>query len=381
MISLQGVTKSFSNGFAAVQDVSLEIKKGELVVLVGSSGCGKTTTMKMINRLIEPSAGKILIDGQNVLEMDPIELRRGIGYVIQEIGLFPHMTIAENIAVVPRLRKWSADRIKKRTAELLDLFGLDPSIYENKYPHELSGGQRQRVGVARALAIDPPIMLMDEPFGALDPITREQLQDEFVKLQATVKKTIVFVTHDMDEAIKLADRIVVMHQGKVLQYSTAREILRTPANDFVRDFVGTDHTLKQLSLIKVREAMHTDISTLYIDDTVRTAKIKFSEGYRSMVVIDRKRVVKGYVNSSDLEKFPSTEGSISEVMVGQISTIGPDKSLKEALTKMINKDAGYMAVIDVQERLLGVISTNSLHQLVGEPYLEERRELERVGVN
>lgn len=381
MISLQGVTKGFSNGFVAVQDVSLEIKKGELVVLVGSSGCGKTTTMKMINRLIEPSSGKILIDGQNVLEMDPIELRRGIGYVIQEIGLFPHMTIAENIAVVPQLRKWSPDRIKKRTSELLDLFSLDPSIYAKKFPHELSGGQRQRVGVARALAIDPPIMLMDEPFGALDPITREQLQDEFIKLQETVKKTIVFVTHDMDEAIKLADRIVVMHQGKVLQYSTAREILRNPANDFVRDFAGTDHTLKQLSLIKVREAMQTDISTLYSDDTIKTAKLKLSEGYRSMVVIDRKGVVKGYVNSSDLEKFPREEGLISEVMVNHMSTIGPDKSLKEALTKMIKKDAGYMAVVDEQELLLGVISTNSLHRLVGDPYLGERRELERVGVN
>lgn len=378
MISLRGVSKVFDNGFTAVDKVSLEIKSGELVVLIGSSGCGKTTTMKMINRLIEPSSGQILIKGEDILKADPIELRRNIGYVIQEIGLFPHMTIAENIAVVPQLKKWSPDQIKKRIRELLELMGLDPDSTAKKYPNELSGGQRQRIGVARALAVDPPIMLMDEPFGALDPISREQLQDEFLKLQATVKKTIVFVTHDMDEAIKLADRIVVMHEGRVLQCASPREILRNPANEFVRDFVGADHTLKQLSLIKVREAMQSDMTTLYVDEAIPAAKLKFAHGYRSMFAIDRQRIVKGYVNKSDINHIE--EGLVNQCIRTPFSTIGPDKSLKEALTLMIQRDAGYIAVVDDHGTLLGVISTNSLHRLVGEPYLEAEREVRGIGI-
>ncbi|KLU60699.1 glycine betaine/carnitine/choline transport ATP-binding protein OpuCA [Peptococcaceae bacterium CEB3] len=379
MISLRDISKKFPNGFTAVDNISLEIEPGELVVLIGSSGCGKTTTLKMINRLIEPSAGQIFINGEDVLQGDPIELRRNIGYVIQEIGLFPHMTIAENIALVPQLKKWSKAKINKRVNELLELVGLDPAVSAKKFPHELSGGQRQRVGVVRALAVDPPIMLMDEPFGALDPITREQLQDEFLKLQATVKKTIVFVTHDMDEALKLADRIVVMHQGRILQCARPREILRNPANDFVRDFVGADHTLKQLSLIKVREAMQTDISTLYADESIAAAREKFAQGYRSMVVIDRRGIVKGYVNKVHLNEV--REGPVSQIMRTRFSSIGPDKSLKEALTLMIQRDAGYIAVIDERGTLLGVVSTNSLHQLVGEPYLEVEGEVEGIEIS
>ncbi len=378
MISLRGVSKIFDNGFTAVDKVSLEIKAGELVVLIGSSGCGKTTTMKMINRLIEPSSGQILIKGEDILKADPIELRRNIGYVIQEIGLFPHMTIAENIAVVPQLKKWSSDQIKKRIQELLELMGLDPDTTARKYPNELSGGQRQRIGVARALAVDPPIMLMDEPFGALDPISREQLQDEFLKLQATVKKTIVFVTHDMDEAIKLADRIVVLHEGRVIQCASPREILRNPANEFVRDFVGADHTLKQLSLIKVREAMQSDMITLYADESIPAAMAKFAQGYRSMFAINRQGIVKGYVNKSDIN--PLQDGSINQYIRTPFSTISPDKSLKEALTLMIQRDAGYIAVVDDHGTLLGVISTNSLHRLVGEPYLEAEREVREIGI-
>jgi len=373
MISLRGISKKFDNGFTAVDDISLEIKAGEIVVLIGSSGCGKTTTMKMINRLIEPSSGQILIKGEDILEANPIELRRNIGYVIQEIGLFPHMTIAENIAIVPELKKWSSEKIKKRIAELLELMGLEPDTTAKKYPHELSGGQRQRIGVARALAVDPPIMLMDEPFGALDPISREQLQDEFLKLQATVNKTIVFVTHDMDEAIKLADRIVVMNAGKILQCGKPRDILRNPANDFVRDFVGTDHTLKQLSLLKVFEAMQTDIVTLSVDETIASAKAKFDQGYRSMYVIDQRGTVKGYVNKSDINHIQ--EGLVNQFTRTQFTSIGPGKSLKEALTLMIQRDAGYIAVVDDRGALVGVISTNSLHRLVGEPYLETEREV------
>lgn len=252
MIKLENITKIFANGHVAVDQVNLEINNGEFVVLIGSSGCGKTTTMKMINRLIEPTKGRIFIEGKDISQEDPFQLRRSIGYVIQEIGLFPHMTVLENIALVPRLQKWPKEKQISRVEELLEMVGLNGADTMKKYPRQLSGGQRQRVGVARALAVDPPIMLMDEPFGALDPITREQMQDEFIKVQQKVKKTIVFVTHDIDEAFKFADRVAIMDKGKIIQCDTPLNILRNPANNFVRDFVGADHTLKQLSLIKVK---------------------------------------------------------------------------------------------------------------------------------
>src|SRR5690625_1405771 len=229
----------YKEGVKAVNDVSLHVKEGEFIVFIGPSGCGKTTTMKMINRLIEPSEGKIYINGENVMDKDPVQLRREIGYVIQQIGLFPHMTIKENIARVAKLLRWSEADRKERAAVLLKLVDMDPA-YLKRYPHELSGGQQQRIGVLRALAANPPLILMDEPFGALDPITRDGLQEEFKKLQKELNKTIIFVTHDMDEAINLADKIVIMRDGQIVQYDTPEEILRNPANQFVKDFLGKD---------------------------------------------------------------------------------------------------------------------------------------------
>ncbi len=255
MIEFKNVSKTYSGSDRpVVNDLSFTIGDGEICVLVGPSGCGKTTSMRMINRLIEPTSGEILIDGQKNTSMSGTQLRRKIGYAIQQIGLFPHRTIADNIATVPGLLGWDKGRIKGRVDELLDLVGLEPATYRNRYPAELSGGQQQRVGVARALAADPPIMLMDEPFGAVDPINRERLQDEFLRIQEDIKKTIVFVTHDIDEAIKMGNKIAIMQVGGILaQYDTPENILSSPNSEFVSSFVGSDRALKRLSLMRVGE--------------------------------------------------------------------------------------------------------------------------------
>jgi len=249
-IVLDGVTKKYpGTDSAAVDDIHLEIAPGDIVMLVGPSGCGKTTTMRMINRLIEPTSGRILIDGEDVLSLNDVKLRRTIGYVIQQIGLFPHLTIEANVAMVPRLLGWDKAKISERVEEMLSVVGLDPAEFAHRYPRQLSGGQQQRVGVARALAADPPIMLMDEPFGAVDPITRTKLQDEFLNVQQQIKKTIVFVTHDFDEAVKLGDKIAVLDKGsRIAQYATPEEILTSPADVFVEGFVGHGATLKRLQL-------------------------------------------------------------------------------------------------------------------------------------
>ncbi|MFC7788086.1 ABC transporter ATP-binding protein [Microbacterium sp. MAHUQ-60] len=261
-ITLDKVTKIYPGQQApAVDDFSMSVRPGELVMFVGPSGCGKTTTMKMINRIIEPSSGSIAIDGRDVLSLDPNELRRHIGYVIQQIGLFPHMTIAENIAVVPRLLGWSKQKTADRIDELLTTVQLDPGTFATRYPKQLSGGQQQRVGVARALAADPPVMLMDEPFGATDPITREKLQAEFLRLQESIGKTIIFVTHDFDEAIRLGDRIAVLSdRSQIEQFDTPASILSNPANDYVRSFIGQGAALKRLALIPVTDARLKDAS-------------------------------------------------------------------------------------------------------------------------
>ncbi|MGX6603860.1 ABC transporter ATP-binding protein [Micromonosporaceae bacterium Da 78-11] len=255
-ITLENVGKTYPDGTVAVGDFSLEVRAGELVVLIGPSGCGKSTILRMINRLIEPSKGRLLIDGENVLDRDPVELRRHIGYVIQNVGLFPHQNIRTNIGTVPRLLGWDRKRIKTRADELLDLVGLDPARYGTRYPHELSGGQRQRVGVARALAADPLVLLMDEPFSAVDPIARGRLQEEFLKLQATVRKTIVMVTHDIDEAVRMGDRIAVLAEGgRLMQYAPPAELLSHPDSATVSDFVGADRGIRRLAVTAVRDAM------------------------------------------------------------------------------------------------------------------------------
>jgi len=255
MIRMENVTKRYAeNAPPSVDDLTLDVAEGTTVALIGPSGCGKTTTMRMINRLIEPTEGRIFVNGEDVMQADPVQLRRHIGYVIQNVGLFPHMTIAENIAAVPNLLGWDKPRIATRTAELLDLVGLDPDEMLNRYPRQLSGGQRQRIGVARALAADPAVLLMDEPFGAIDPIARARLQDEFRQILSRVRKTVVLVTHDLDEAIRLGDRIAIMKAGRIVQYDRPDAILSKPADEFVSNFVGVDRAIKRLSLFTVSDA-------------------------------------------------------------------------------------------------------------------------------
>lgn len=260
-IELDGIRKEYPDGTVAVGGLSLQVQAGELVVLIGPSGCGKSTVLRMINRLIEPTSGRILIDGEDATAADPVELRRRIGYVIQNVGLFPHQTIRTNVGTVPRLLGWPKARIRTRTDELLELVGLDPGQFGDRYPQELSGGQRQRVGVARALAADPVVLLMDEPFSAVDPIVRGRLQEEFLRLQADVRKTIVLVTHDLDEAVRLGDRIAVLSQGgKLEQYATPADLLGKPASPFVREFVGDDRGIRRLAVTPISREMLSPVS-------------------------------------------------------------------------------------------------------------------------
>ncbi|MEV0396051.1 ATP-binding cassette domain-containing protein [Polymorphospora rubra] len=262
-IALDRIRKQYPDGTVAVTELSLEVEAGELMVLIGPSGCGKSTVLRMINRLIEPSGGRILLGGEDVTGADPVALRRRIGYVIQNVGLFPHQTIRTNVGTVPRLLGWSKDRIRKRSDELLELVGLDPGKFAGRYPHELSGGQRQRVGVARALAADPVVLLMDEPFSAVDPIVRTRLQEEFLRLQAEVRKTIVMVTHDLDEAVRLGDRIAVLSQGgRLEQYASPAKLLGEPASAFVREFVGTDRGIRRLAVTPVTRDLLDPLSTV-----------------------------------------------------------------------------------------------------------------------
>src|SRR3954464_7098992 len=264
MIELRQVSKAFSGSTRyAVDRLTLAVPGGRTCVLIGPSGCGKTTTLRMITGVVEPPSGRILVEGEDVMKVDPVGLRRRIGYVIQQIGLFPHMTIAENVGTVPRLLGWPKAKIKDRVEEMLRLVGLDPAEFLARHPRHLSGGQRQRVGVARALAADPPVMMMDEPFGAVDPINRERLQNEFLRLQAELRKTVVFVTHDIDEAIKMGDKIAVMQEGGVLaQYAAPATLLSSPATDFVADFVGSDRTLRRLSVLDIDVTRVTQWPTL-----------------------------------------------------------------------------------------------------------------------
>src|SRR5919107_2883169 len=315
-ITLENVGKVYPDGTVAVGDISLEVPAGELVVLIGPSGSGKSTVLRMLNRLIEPSKGTILIDGKDVTAQDPVELRRKIGYVIQNVGLFPHQTIRANVGTVPRLLGWNRKRIRSRSDELLDLVGLDPSRYGGRYPNELSGGQRQRVGVARALAADPLVLLMDEPFSAVDPIVRARLQEEFLRLQAAVRKTIVLVTHDIDEAVRLGDRIAVLGEGGVLlQYATPPELLSNPASDTVREFVGADRGIRRLTVTPIRDALRPlgqieDIDrlpTVEVEGTLYDALAAMLTGDSLNVVVIADGRPVGTVSRSAIFEVPNQE--------------------------------------------------------------------------
>jgi osmoprotectant transport system ATP-binding protein len=354
MILLQHVSKSFPGSRRpAVGDLSLDIREGETVVLVGPSGCGKTTTMRMINRLIEPTSGQILVDGRDVMQQDPVQLRRGIGYVIQSIGLMPHRTVAQNVATVPKLAGWDDQPIARRTDELMEIFGLDRELLD-RYPGELSGGQRQRVGVARALAADPPVMLMDEPFAAVDPIVRGRLQEQFLDIQERLRKTIVFVTHDIDEAIKMADRIAILNVGGVLeQFAPPEEILREPANDFVVDFVGAERGLKRLALIKVGEIAVEPGPVVAPTDDVPAAKEQMETfGVDWVSVVDGDELL-GWVDAESLNGV----ATVGEAKPRPFSAyVTAHSSLREALDSIVTSRTQVAVVVTEGQHYRGILS-------------------------
>ena len=358
MIRLVDVTKRYDETLA-VDGISLEVPTGEVCVLIGPSGCGKTTTLRMINRLIEPTSGLIEIDGRDIMSASPVELRRHIGYVIQSVGLFPHLTVAENVATVPRLLGWKRERTASRVRDLLSVVGLDPAEYGDKYPRHLSGGQAQRVGVARALAADPPVLLMDEPFGAVDPLTRERLQAAFERIQREMRKKVVFVTHDVDEAIRLADRIALMRAGRLEQYDAPEVILDHPASKFVHDFVGTDRAIKRLGRTRVADVMRADVEATA--DGTRGIDAAACAGTRFMYIVDDDGVLEGWVDCRVLAAGTPPEEAGTRVDWREAAAT-PDTTLKDALSRMLGLGFRDLAVVDDDGRLLGEVSLAAIEQ-------------------
>ncbi|WP_438420656.1 betaine/proline/choline family ABC transporter ATP-binding protein [Bacillus siamensis] len=377
MLTLENVSKTYKGGKKAVNSINLNIAKGEFICFIGPSGCGKTTTMKMINRLIEPTEGRILIEGRNIMEQDPVELRRSIGYVIQQIGLFPHMTIQQNITLVPKLLKHPEKERKERARELLKLVDMGPE-YLDRYPHELSGGQQQRIGVLRALAAEPPLILMDEPFGALDPITRDSLQEEFKKLQKTLHKTIVFVTHDMDEAIKLADRIVILKAGEIVQAGTPDDILRFPADEFVEEFIGKERLIQSSSpdIERVEQIMNSAPVTVTPEKTLSAAiQLMRAERVDSLLVIDEKNILQGYVDVEMIDRKRRQAATVSEVLERDLYTVRSGTLLRDAVHKILKRGMKFVPVIDEAGRLTGIVTRASLVDIVYDSIWGEEKEL------
>jgi osmoprotectant transport system ATP-binding protein len=364
-VRYENATKRYGeSGAAAVEGLTLDVPAGEICVLVGPSGCGKTTAMRLVNRTVELTEGDVLVGDRSVRDREPAELRREIGYVIQEIGLFPHRTIAQNIAAVPSLLGWDKDRARTRAAELLELIGLEPEL-AGRYPGQLSGGQQQRVGVARALAADPLVMLMDEPFGAIDPINRERLQNEFLRLQAEIGKTVLFVTHDIDEAIKMGDRIAIMREGgRVAQYATPAELLMSPADEFVEDFVGADRALKRLALMRVSDIDLWEAPLAYVGQATAEVRAKL-EGAEVPypLLVDSGRRPLGWLSERDLaaDTVPATPDS----------PLGPviefDDVMRDALADILQGGAQYAAVTDSAGRIAGVLSVEIISEFLGSP--------------
>jgi osmoprotectant transport system ATP-binding protein len=349
----------------AVDALSLEVPSGEICVLVGPSGCGKTTAMRMVNRMIDMTDGDILLDGGSVKERNPAELRREIGYAIQQIGLFPHLSVSDNVACVPRLLGWPKDRIRARVDELLELVSLDPAETRDRFPGQLSGGQRQRVGVARALAVDPPLMLMDEPFGAIDPINRERLQNEFLRLQREIRKTIVFVTHDIDEAIKMGDRIAIMQRGgKLAQYASPAKLLMDPANSFVEDFVGADRALKRLALQRVRDVDLWTAPLVRVGEPVAEARAKAAESEVPYpLVIDADGRPLGWLSERGLAGDRVTAEQTSQAE----TVIDLDDILRDALSDLLAEEAQYGPVVNERGEVVGVLSIEILAHALQTP--------------
>ncbi|HSJ46415.1 MAG TPA: betaine/proline/choline family ABC transporter ATP-binding protein [Euzebyales bacterium] len=361
MIRLDQLTKRYpGQETPAVDSFDLDVPEGEIVILVGPSGCGKTTTLEMINRLIEPTSGRIFLEGEDVTHVNADHLRRRMGYVIQQIGLFPHQTIAQNVATVPRMLDWDSRQIDERVDELLELVGLDPATYRDRYPKEMSGGQRQRVGVARAMAADPPVMLMDEPFGATDPITRERLQNEFLRIQEDIRKTIVFVTHDIDEAIKMGDRIAILREGsRIAQYDTPETILSDPANEFVEEFLGSGILLKRLNLTRIDETgvAVDEWPTIGADTTTQQARERLRDaGQAHLLLLDDRRRPERWVSAHDLDQHRDLRTTGTPVQ----ATVDERASLNEALQEMLLSANGVAVVVDRDGAYAGTVDLEAI---------------------
>jgi len=359
MIELEHLTKIYPDGTKAVDDVSLKVEEGEICVLLGPSGCGKTTTMKMINRLIAITSGKIYLNGVDINERDQNDLRKEIGYAIQEVGLFPHMTVGENIGVVPELLGWAKQDRRKHARDLLQMVRLDADVFIDRYPKELSGGQRQRVGVARALAAEPAVLLMDEPFGAIDPITRVDLQNEFLRLQQEIKKTIVFVTHDIYEAIKMGDKIALMNSGQLVQYDTPFTVLFHPKDEFVADFVGSDRAIKGLQLIRTKEVMRDEPLTVKPEESVQAVRERIEKEHidHDVPVVDEGGRFMGWTRAADLQGESVKEGMFEATATASVNMV-----LDEALSIMISNNQTTLAIVDNDKQLIGILTFGDIQQ-------------------
>lgn len=383
VLRFEHVSKTYKGGKKAVDDLNLDIDKGEFICFIGPSGCGKTTTMKMINRLIDPTEGKIFIDDKDILQEDPVKLRRSIGYVIQQIGLMPHMTIRDNIVLVPKLLKWSDEKKQERAKELIKLVDL-PEEYLDRYPYELSGGQQQRIGVLRALAAEQNLILMDEPFGALDPITRDSLQEEFKNLQQELGKTIIFVTHDMDEALKLADRIVIMQAGKVVQFDTPDEILRHPANSFVEEFIGKDRLIEaQPDVTQVRQIMNTSPVSITADKSLQAAiQLMKQKRVDTLLVVDEKQVLKGYIDVEKIDSERRRATSVVDILERDVFYVKEDALLRDTIQRILKRGYKYVPVVDDDNHLVGIVTRASLVDMVYDSiWGEEQEDTEPADVN
>ncbi len=372
MITYEDVTKIFGGGADAVtalQDVSFEIEKGNLVIFLGPSGCGKTTLLRLTNRLLTLTRGSITVNGQDVMSADPVKLRQSMGYAIQQIGLFPNKTIADNISTVPRLLGWEKKRIQERVDELLSMVQLEPSSFRDRFPAELSGGQQQRIGVARCLAADPEILLMDEPFGAIDPINREEIQNEFLRLQRKLKKTIAFVTHDIHEAIKMGDRIAIFQDGKLVQYDEPEIMLAQPKNQYIADFVGADRALKVLGLIHVEEVMDRNPPNVVKHDTMAGDALKFLEEkrFRHLVVLKRGKAL-GYVHPRQLKH---ESASVADLAVPYPVKVDADMALKDVMSFMLMHDMRVLAVMDGDGNFAGTVTYDQIQKRILEIYSGE----------
>ncbi|MFA5566246.1 MAG: ATP-binding cassette domain-containing protein [Acidimicrobiia bacterium] len=374
VISLEGLSMRYpGTTVPAVDDLTLNFARGEITVLVGPSGCGKSTTLRLINRIIEPTGGRIIFDGEDVTSVNPDQLRRNIGYVIQKVGLFPHRTIGENVATVPRLLGWKKPDINARVDELLDLVGLDPTIYRDRYPKELSGGQAQRVGVARALGADPPVMLMDEPFGAIDPITRDRLQNEFLRLQSELHKSIIFVTHDIDEAIKMGDRIVILKErSQIAQYDTPQRILAHPIDDFVDDFLGSGSTLKGLNFERVRDVTLAHYPTMGPDTSIEDALIAIDASPEKwLVLVDQNDRPVRWLQRRDLLRA-NTPADLPSLGRPVRATVEPQATLRDALEEMIQSSHGTLLVVDGRGRYQGCLDIETITGVIHRMQAEAR---------